>query len=148
MSSSNHNQPTHHHDAHMDDSNDDDTLGLMLSTAGSGRQRPQDPFAKTNSSRFKNCLVCNVCCCAICVIFATSLITLIYFSLLFAFPIRDPDLQWDWKRINTSDIYFPPDFIFGTATAAHQGLHFYLLVTFFCSSIFFYTVLSSGRLQL
>lgn len=90
---------------------DDDNLGLI---------RPSERKGHT-SHRCKHCLVCSCCCAAICVIFATSLITIIYFSLLFAFPIRDPDLQWDWKKINTSDIYFPSNFVFGSATAAHQG---------------------------
>ena len=31
-----------------------------------------------------------------------------------------PDVEWDWKNINTKDMYFPKNFIWGTATAAHQ----------------------------
>ncbi|MEL0337001.1 MAG: family 1 glycosylhydrolase [bacterium] len=31
-----------------------------------------------------------------------------------------PDVGWDWKNINTKDMYFPKNFIWGTATAAHQ----------------------------
>lgn len=27
---------------------------------------------------------------------------------------------WDWPTINTEDIYFPPQFLWGTATSAHQ----------------------------
>lgn len=33
---------------------------------------------------------------------------------------RHPEPQWDWGEIDTSDLDFPPDFIWGTATAAHQ----------------------------
>lgn len=29
-------------------------------------------------------------------------------------------LYWDWKQINTSQVYFPPDFLWGVATSAHQ----------------------------
>ena len=31
-----------------------------------------------------------------------------------------PDVEWDWENINTKDMYFPKNFIWGTATAAHQ----------------------------
>ena len=31
-----------------------------------------------------------------------------------------PDITWDWDNINTSDIHFPSNFAWGTATAAHQ----------------------------
>ncbi len=31
-----------------------------------------------------------------------------------------PEPHYDWKNIDTSDISFPADFIWGTATAAHQ----------------------------
>jgi beta-glucosidase len=32
----------------------------------------------------------------------------------------EPELRWDWTKINTSDIWFPKNFVWGTATAAHQ----------------------------
>ena len=32
----------------------------------------------------------------------------------------NPDIEWDWNAINTSDIHFPSSFAWGTATAAHQ----------------------------
>ena len=31
-----------------------------------------------------------------------------------------PDIEWDWENINTKDLYFPKNFLRGTATAAHQ----------------------------
>ena len=31
-----------------------------------------------------------------------------------------PDITWDWDSINASDINFPSNFAWGTATAAHQ----------------------------
>ena len=31
-----------------------------------------------------------------------------------------PDTEWDWETIDPSDIHFPRDFAWGTATAAHQ----------------------------
>ena len=31
-----------------------------------------------------------------------------------------PDIEWDWDSIKTSDIHFPSNFAWGTATAAHQ----------------------------
>ena len=32
----------------------------------------------------------------------------------------NPEIEWDWESINTSDIHFPSSFAWGTATAAHQ----------------------------
>jgi len=31
-----------------------------------------------------------------------------------------PDIEWEWDKINTTDIHFPSNFAWGTATAAHQ----------------------------
>ena len=31
-----------------------------------------------------------------------------------------PDIQWDWDKIKTERVYFPKNFMWGTATAAHQ----------------------------
>ena len=33
---------------------------------------------------------------------------------------NDPEIYWDWEKIDTSDVHFPRDFYFGTSTAAHQ----------------------------
>ena len=32
----------------------------------------------------------------------------------------NPEIEWNWESINTSDIHFPSSFAWGTATAAHQ----------------------------
>ncbi|MFH1852050.1 MAG: family 1 glycosylhydrolase [Candidatus Neomarinimicrobiota bacterium] len=34
--------------------------------------------------------------------------------------VRDPELHWNWDRIDTADLEFPAGFIWGAATAAHQ----------------------------
>ena len=31
-----------------------------------------------------------------------------------------PDIQWDWDKIKTERVYFPKNFMWGTATASHQ----------------------------
>ena len=36
------------------------------------------------------------------------------------YRISNPELQWNWDKIKTDKIYFPNDFMWGTATAAHQ----------------------------
>ena len=33
---------------------------------------------------------------------------------------RHPELRWDWSTIDPDDVRFPADFVWGTATAAHQ----------------------------
>ena len=33
---------------------------------------------------------------------------------------RHPELLWDWSTIDTTKTTFPSDFLWGTATAAHQ----------------------------
>ena len=33
---------------------------------------------------------------------------------------RHPELIWDWDDLDLADLHFPPDFLWGTATAAHQ----------------------------
>jgi len=33
---------------------------------------------------------------------------------------KHPEPQWDWPSIDLDDMDFPPDFLWGTATAAHQ----------------------------
>ena len=33
---------------------------------------------------------------------------------------RHPELLWDWSTLDTSSVTFPSDFLWGTATAAHQ----------------------------
>ena len=34
--------------------------------------------------------------------------------------LRHPEPIWDWDTIDTSDIAFPENFLWGSATAAHQ----------------------------
>ena len=41
-------------------------------------------------------------------------IPVIYFNSV------SPDVHWDWDSVNTSELYFPKNFAWGTATAAHQ----------------------------
>ena len=36
------------------------------------------------------------------------------------YRISNPDPQWNWDKIKTDKIYFPNNFMWGTATAAHQ----------------------------
>ena len=43
-----------------------------------------------------------------------------YFSILFYFSKNNPEIIWDWNAIDTDKINFPKNFIWGTATAAHQ----------------------------
>ena len=33
---------------------------------------------------------------------------------------KHPELKWEWEKINTKNMFFPKDFSWGTATAAHQ----------------------------
>jgi hypothetical protein len=34
---------------------------------------------------------------------------------------ENPELRWDWNKIDTADIDVPPEFLWGVATAAHQA---------------------------
>ena len=40
--------------------------------------------------------------------------------IIFYHNIKYPDIQWDWDKIKTERVYFPNNFMWGTATAAHQ----------------------------
>ena len=44
----------------------------------------------------------------------------VYFLLIFFLNIGFQNTEWDWKNTNTYDIFFPKEFLWGTATAAHQ----------------------------
>jgi len=46
--------------------------------------------------------------------FLLSILSSIYLS------IKNPELKWDWEKINTENMFFPMEFSWGTATAAHQ----------------------------
>ena len=57
--------------------------------------------------------------------YSIYLIILIIFFFTFVFITyyfhkTYPELKWDWKDINLNKINFPNNFIWGTATAAHQ----------------------------
>ncbi|KAL0488603.1 beta-glucosidase [Acrasis kona] len=43
-----------------------------------------------------------------------------YGVLSWAIPVNQEQLIWDWDNINVKDRYFPEDFLWGTATSAHQ----------------------------
>ena len=47
-------------------------------------------------------------------VFLLSILSSIYLS------IKNPELKWDWEKINTGNMFFPMEFSWGTATAAHQ----------------------------
>ena len=36
------------------------------------------------------------------------------------YHLKYPELRWDWDNISTEKMSFPPSFIWGTATSAHQ----------------------------
>ena len=48
------------------------------------------------------------------------LATILYVIAIVYFHFRYPELHWNWDDISTDNISFPPTFIWGTATAAHQ----------------------------
>ncbi len=41
-------------------------------------------------------------------------------GVLLTLHLRFPELRWDWSSIDTGDVEFPANFVWGTATAAHQ----------------------------
>jgi beta-glucosidase len=45
---------------------------------------------------------------------------LAYAALVLWLCHRHPEPNWDWSTIDCSDLRFPPDFLWGAATAAHQ----------------------------
>ena len=47
-------------------------------------------------------------------------IILLYIATIAHFHYWYPELRWDWNKISTDDMSFPPGFVWGTATAAHQ----------------------------
>ncbi len=53
-----------------------------------------------------------------------GLILIVVLILPFGFMLiwqkENPELRWDWNKIDTADIHFPKEFLWGTATAAHQ----------------------------
>ncbi len=57
-----------------------------------------------------------------------KLLLLFGFMFVLAFPFllvliwqkENPELRWDWGKIDTTEINFPPQFLWGVATAAYQ----------------------------
>jgi len=47
-------------------------------------------------------------------------ISILYVIAISYFHFKYPELRWNWDDISTEKISFPPSFIWGTATAAHQ----------------------------
>ncbi len=47
-------------------------------------------------------------------------LTVFYFTVVLLIRSRDPMIKWNWDKINTSELYFPPGFLWGVATAAYQ----------------------------
>ena len=53
-------------------------------------------------------------------IFKIFFIILIIIYFTYYFHKKFPELTWDWNKISFDDMKFPKNFIWGTATAAHQ----------------------------
>ena len=49
-----------------------------------------------------------------------SIVIGLYLFVIVYFHFKYPELRWNWDAISTDNISFPPTFIWGTATAAHQ----------------------------
>lgn len=49
-----------------------------------------------------------------------AFLILAWFVPCILFQISRPQLKWDWSKINTNQLTFPKDFLWGVATAAHQ----------------------------
>ena len=48
------------------------------------------------------------------------LVTVLYVAAVVYLHLSYPQTRWDWSKIDTNDVRFPKDFLWGTATAAHQ----------------------------
>jgi beta-glucosidase len=55
-------------------------------------------------------------------VFISLLVTvaIAYVAGILYFHVTHPQTKWDWTKIDANDVSFPKDFIWGTATAAHQ----------------------------
>ncbi len=51
---------------------------------------------------------------------ALVFIVLIYTIAVLYFRSHDPEIHWEWDKINTNDLNFPDGFLWGAATSAHQ----------------------------
>ena len=55
------------------------------------------------------------------ILFAIAALLLVAWIIpVMYFTNSEPEIQWDWKTIEQEEIYFPRNFAWGTATAAHQ----------------------------
>lgn len=54
------------------------------------------------------------------ILFLLFIALIAYTSAALYFHLSYPQSKWDWQQIDTSQVKFPKDFIWGTATAAHQ----------------------------
>ena len=50
----------------------------------------------------------------------TSLLLVAWIIPVIYYSISEPEIEWDWNTIEQDEIYFPRNFAWGTATAAHQ----------------------------
>ena len=50
----------------------------------------------------------------------TSLLLVAWIIPVIYYSISEPEIEWDWSTIEQDEIYFPRNFAWGTATAAHQ----------------------------
>ena len=44
----------------------------------------------------------------------------IYFAFIISYQSKYPQLKWDWNKVDTENMNFPENFLWGVATAAHQ----------------------------
>ena len=55
------------------------------------------------------------------ILFAIAALLLVAWIIpVMYFTNSEPEIQWDWKTIEQEEIFFPRNFAWGTATAAHQ----------------------------
>lgn len=53
-------------------------------------------------------------------LFSLVITAIAYLAAALYFHFSYPQTRWDWSKVDTNDVQFPKDFIWGTATAAHQ----------------------------
>ena len=49
-----------------------------------------------------------------------SIVIGLYLFMIMYFHYKYPEIRWDWDTIQVDKVEFPKNFIWGTATAAHQ----------------------------
>jgi beta-glucosidase len=49
-----------------------------------------------------------------------AILIVLPFGFMLIWQKENPELRWDWNKIDTSDVRFPKAFLWGVATAAHQ----------------------------